>query len=113
MTNIVRGEYTANIHGREYTFCVTLGAMAEIEAGLGADLSSLGEVLARPSMSQITTILMALLRGGGEDITHEDLLKWPMSASGLTEIITKTFAASGLGEDKEKGNEAPEEMATH
>ena len=44
MANIHRGEIAAVIDGEEKTLCLTLGALAELEARLGSgDLVGLGE----------------------------------------------------------------------
>ena len=69
MINRIRGEVPLMIEGAPHKLCLTLGALAEIEAGLGlADLSALEARLARPRMQDILVILTALLRGGGHDI---------------------------------------------
>jgi len=69
MINRLRGEVPLEIEGEPHTLCLTLGALAEIEAGLGLiDLSALEARLARPRIEDIIVILTALLRGGGHDI---------------------------------------------
>jgi Phage tail tube protein, GTA-gp10 len=46
--NARRGEISARLDGKEYRFCLTLGALAELETALGAgDLVALGERFAR------------------------------------------------------------------
>lgn len=69
MINRIRGEVPLVIEGKTYRLCLTLGALAEIEAGLGlADLSELDARLARPRMADVIVILSALLRGGGQEV---------------------------------------------
>ena len=78
MANIQRGEIAAVIGGEERTLCLTLGALAELEARLVAgDLVGLGERFAggRVSARDLTAILGAGLRGGGNAITDDDLAR--------------------------------------
>jgi hypothetical protein len=37
MVNPIRGEVESNLFGRPMTFCLTLGALAEIEVAFGED----------------------------------------------------------------------------
>jgi hypothetical protein len=65
--NGARGEVTVVLAGAERTLCLTLGALAEIEAGLG--LTSVSELAGRMqavSAADLVVVLAALLRGGGE-----------------------------------------------
>ncbi len=62
-----RGEVTAMLGGETRRLCLTLGALAEIETGLGlAHWSELPGRLARPSARELAVVLAAMLRGGGE-----------------------------------------------
>jgi hypothetical protein len=73
-----RGEIAAMVGGEERTLCLTLGALAELEARLGAgDLVGLGERFAygRVSARDLTAILGAGLRGGGNAITDDELAR--------------------------------------
>ena len=65
--NGARGEVTARLAGVERRLCLTLGALAEMEAAFGTDgVEALAARLSRPSARDLTTVLAALLRGGGE-----------------------------------------------
>ena len=67
-TNGVRGEVVVVIAGAERRLCLTLGALAEIETGLGlCGLEGLGERMRALSAGDLVVVLEALLRGGGED----------------------------------------------
>lgn len=67
-TNGVRGEVAMMIAGAERRLCLTLGALAEIETGLGlSGLEGLGERMRALSAGDLVVVLAALLRGGGED----------------------------------------------
>ena len=51
MPNRHRGEIEAELGGRRYTLCLTLGALAELEAAFGAeDLVALAERFERGRM---------------------------------------------------------------
>lgn len=76
MANRQRGEISAIIGGEERVLCLTLGALAELETRLGAgDLMGLGERFSegRISARDLIAILGAALRGGGTDLSDDDL----------------------------------------
>ena len=65
--NGARGEAVARLGGVERRLCLTLGALAELETAFGTDgVEALAARLARPSARDLTVVLQALLRGGGE-----------------------------------------------
>lgn len=65
--NGVRGEARVRLAGEERTLCLTLGALAEIETGLGIEgLAALAERMRTLSARDLMVVLAALLRGGGE-----------------------------------------------
>ena len=65
--NGARGEVVVVLAGAERRLCLTLGALAEIETGLELDgLSGLAERMRALSARDLTVVLAALLRGGGE-----------------------------------------------
>jgi len=103
MPNIHRGEIAAIIDGEEKVFCLTLGALAELEARLGAgDLVGLGERFAggRVSARDLTAILGAGLRGGGNAVTDDDLARMSIEGGlkGAAELATKLLRATFGGE---------------
>ncbi|MCD7059495.1 gene transfer agent family protein [Pelagibacterium xiamenense] len=78
MANALRGEISAEIGGETMTLCLTLGALAELEARLGAgDLNGLAERFARGRVSarDLTAIIGAGLRGGGHAVSDDDLAR--------------------------------------
>jgi len=78
MANAQRGEICAVFEGEERVLCLTLGALAELEARLGAgDLVGLSERFAsgRVTARDLTAIIGAGLRGGGNAITDDDLAR--------------------------------------
>jgi len=99
MANIHRGEIAAIIDGEEKTLCLTLGALAELEARLGAgDLVGLGERFAggRVSARDLTAILGAGLRGAGHAITDDDLARVSIEGGlrGAAEIAAQLLRAT-------------------
>jgi hypothetical protein len=78
MANAQRGEISAVFEGEERTLCLTLGALAELEARLQAgDLVGLSERFSsgRVSARDLTAIIGAGLRGGGNAVTDDDLAR--------------------------------------
>jgi hypothetical protein len=66
--NPARGEVVAPLAGAPRRLCLTLGALARIEAVLGLDdWSALPERFGRLSATELLAVLAALLEGGGED----------------------------------------------
>jgi hypothetical protein len=99
MPNIRRGEIAASIGGEERVLCLTLGALAELEARLGAgDLVGLGERFAggRVSARDLIAILGAGLRGGGNAVTDDDLARMAIEGglAGAAEIAAKLLRAT-------------------
>lgn len=100
MVNSARGEVPFVIEGRTYRLCLTLGALAEIEAGLGAeDLGALEKILARPRLAHLIVLLGALLRVGGHDIDDQALMGWQIDLGSLGKSIGAAFAAAGFAAD--------------
>lgn len=99
MPNIRRGEIAAVIGGEEKVLCLTLGALAELEARLGAgDLVGLAERFAagRVSARDLTAILGAGLRGGGNAITDDDLARMSIEGGlkGAAELAARLLRAT-------------------
>jgi hypothetical protein len=66
--NPARGEVTVPLGGTPRRLCLTLGALARIEAALRLDdWSQLPQRFGRLSATELTAVLAALLEGGGED----------------------------------------------
>jgi hypothetical protein len=61
MINAARGEVSVRLAGAERTLCLTLGALAAIEAALGVEgVAALGERLRRMSAGDLAAVLRAL-----------------------------------------------------
>ncbi|MFN3879226.1 MAG: GTA-gp10 family protein [Brevundimonas sp.] len=62
-----RGEAAVTLDGARRRVCLTLGALAEIETGLGVDgLAAVAERMKTLSARDLMVVLAAVLRGGGE-----------------------------------------------
>ena len=95
MANGVRGEVVANLAGAERTLCLTLGALAEIETGLGvAGVAVLAERLRSLSARDLMVVLAALLRGGGEAVLADGLAAASVDPREAAEAVAKAFAAA-------------------
>ena len=99
MANPQRGEISAVIEGEEKVLCLTLGALAELEARLQAgDLVGLSERFSsgRVSARDLTAIIGAGLRGGGNAVTDDDLARMHIEGGlkGAAEIAAKLLRAT-------------------
>ena len=95
MTNGVRGEATARLAGAERRLCLTLGALAEIETGLGtAGMAALAERMRSLSARDLMVVLAALLRGGGEGVLADGLASASVDPREAAEAVAKAFAAA-------------------
>lgn len=95
--NAARGEVAFEAGGRSFTLCLTLGALAEIEAGLGlSGLDALEARLKQPRAADIAVLLGALIRGGGHDVADAELRAWPLDLAAATRAIAAAFRAAGL-----------------
>ncbi|PRD45992.1 transfer Agent [Phyllobacterium phragmitis] len=103
MVNRHRGEVGAVLDGREWALCLTLGALAELEAAFEAeDLTALIARFssARLSARDMVRIITAGLRGGGHSVTEDDVAQ--MQADGgaagfariVSELLTVAFGAA-------------------
>ena len=99
MVNPVRGEIEAEIDGKRFILCLTLGALAELETSLGAsDLVHLTEKFSsgKISMSHLIALLGAGLRGGGNDVSDQELahMHFDNGVSGAANIAARLLKAT-------------------
>jgi hypothetical protein len=72
--NRARGEVLLSVDGRARRLCVTLGALAELEAAFDVvSLSELAERLGNLTASDLITVLAALTSRAGEAMTTAEL----------------------------------------
>jgi hypothetical protein len=99
MANRSRGEITARLDGRDYTLCLTLGALGELESAFGvANLSELFAALSRGSLcaGELNAVIAAGLRGGGNDITDSEVsaMRCEGGLAGIAAIVGELFVAA-------------------
>lgn len=99
MANLLRGEIEARIGGETRTLCLTLGALAELEARLGTgDLNGLAERFAagRISARDLVAIIGAGLRGAGHAISDAEIESLPIEGGlrGAAGICVQLLAAT-------------------
>lgn len=93
--NHARGEVVALVGGFERRLCLTLGALAEMEAALGCEgLAGLAERMRALSARDLIVVLAALLRGGGELTLARTLADAAVDPREAAEAVAKAFAAS-------------------
>jgi hypothetical protein len=99
MANRHRGEIDAELDGKTYRLCLTLAALAELEAAFGAgDMLALaarfetGRIAAR----EVRTIIAAGLRGAGYDISDADVghMRAEGGAAGFVDIVARLLQAT-------------------
>jgi Phage tail tube protein, GTA-gp10 len=104
MANAHRGEIEAELSGRRYTLCLTLGALAELEHAYGGiDLIAIAEKFetGRIGATDAIRIIGCALRGAGHDLSDEDVAKMTIDggAAGFLKLVarllTATFAPAG------------------
>ena len=103
MANLRRGEIEATLDDRRYRLCLTLGALAELEAAFGSqDMLALAERFAsgRLSATDAMRIIAAGLRGAGHDVAESDVavMTCEGGAAGfvaiVAELLTVTFGVT-------------------
>jgi hypothetical protein len=99
MANRHRGEIDAELGGRRRRLCLTLGALAELEAAFGADdLSALAERFGsgRLSARDALRVIGAGLRGAGEPIADEEVAQLASNegAAGYVRIVVELLSAT-------------------
>jgi hypothetical protein len=105
MANLRRGEIEARLDGRIFTLCLTLGALAELESGLGAnDLVSLAARFEanRLSARDILRIIACGLRGAGHAFSDEEVSRMKVTGglAGYVRIAADLLAAT-FGDEPE------------
>lgn len=97
--NARRGEIEASLDGRDYTLCLTLGALAELENAFSAnDLSALVERFSggRLSAGDLVKIIGAGLRGAGNDVSDANVgaMRAEGGAAGFARVAARLLAAT-------------------
>jgi hypothetical protein len=102
MPNAIRGEAGLSAGGKSYRLLLTLGALAEIEDGLGlADLSAVGARLKQARAHDLAIVAAALLRGGGHEFSPAEVLQLPCDLGALVAAVSEAFTRAGLSRASE------------
>ena len=96
--------------GEEFTLCLTLGAIAQIEEEIEGieSLSEIDTVMNKARMKDVVTIFVALLNGGGHDVGRKDMMRWDVPLPDLMTGVREAFAAAGFNADGEEDDEKGE-----
>lgn len=87
-----RGEVRIVIDGAERRLCLTLGALAELEAAFGcARMSDLVARMRALSAADLVVVLAALLRGGGEAEAAQGLVSAAVSPGVAGAAVAEAF----------------------
>lgn len=94
-----RGEVSARLDGRDYTLCLTLGALAELEAAFETgDLAALVERFSsgRLSAADMLRIVGAGLRGGGHPFPDDEVAEMQAEGgvAGFARIVVDLLSAT-------------------
>ena len=99
MANRHRGEIAAELDGRTFTLCLTLGALAELETAFEVD--DLPALIARFSDASLSArdmlkIIGAGLRGGGHPLTDAEIIEMQAEggALGYARIVSQLLKAT-------------------
>lgn len=93
--NGARGEVEVVLGGERRRVCLTLGALAEIETGLGvAGLAAVAERMKALSARDLLIVLAALLRGGGEREMADGLSESMVDPREAAQAVALGFAAA-------------------
>ena len=115
MVNRHRGEIAAKFDGKPYRLCLTLGALAELEAAFGDDdmvgLATRFES-GRISARDAQRVIGAGLRGAGYEVSDEDVLSMQVEggAAGYVDVVARLLSATfGGGSDNDQARTDNEE----
>lgn len=93
--NKARGEVLLVIDGRDHKLCVTLGALAELEAAFDINsFAELGERLAHLTASDLLLVLAALSAGGGEAMSSAELARARIDPAAAAAAVAEAFRAA-------------------
>lgn len=91
--NRARGETGLIISGKMYALCLTLGALACIETSLKTNsLDELSDRLRHLGAKDVLAVLSALLIGGGNPLSDEDLLTLNVDPTKAAMAIAEAFS---------------------
>lgn len=110
MANVHRGEIEAELAGRTYTLCLTLGALAELEAKfMAGDIAGIAGRFeqGRFSARDLIVLIGCGLRGAGHQLSDDDVanLRHAEGLPGYARIAAALLQAT-FGSETEAGQAA-------
>ena len=113
MANTHRGEIEAKLDGKTFRLCLTLGALAELEAAFGdEDMLALATRFetGRLSARDCVRIIGSGLRGAGYEIADADVgaMTAEGGAAGFVDIVARLLRAT-FGAEPDEGRRASAE----
>jgi hypothetical protein len=114
MANAHRGEIEAQLDGKSFRLCLTLAALADLEAAFGdCDMLALATRFesGRLSARDCVAIIGAGLRGAGYQIADADVgaMSADGGAAGFIDIVARLLRATFGGEESEGRRASAEE----
>ncbi len=92
LANAARGEVLLDINHEPHRLCVTLGALAELEAAFDAgSFAELGERLARLTANDLIIVIAALCAGGGAPVPTAALAAAHIDAKAAAHAVAEAF----------------------
>lgn len=93
--NKARGEVPLDVDGEPVRLCLTLGALAELEAAFDVvSLTELGERLTHLTAADLLTVLSALSAGGGVHINVAHLAGARIDPKAAATAVAACFRAA-------------------
>ncbi len=94
-----RGEVQARFDGKDYVLCLTLGALAELEAAFAADdITALADRFSsgRLGSMDMLKIIGAGLRGAGHTLSNDEIAEMQADggATGFARIVAELLNAT-------------------
>ncbi|MEZ5957923.1 MAG: GTA-gp10 family protein [Hyphomonadaceae bacterium] len=90
--NRARGEVLLAVDGRDLRLCLTLGALAELEAAFDViSLAELAERLAHLTAADLIVVLAALAKGGGETLSTAELAGARIDPKAAASAVAEAF----------------------
>ncbi len=92
LSNKARGEVVLCVDGAPVRLCVTLGALAELEAAFDVNsFVDLGVRLSSLTAADLLTVLAALTAGGGAPMSVEALAAAPIEPRAAADAVAEAF----------------------
>lgn len=109
MANLHRGEIDAELSGKSYTLCLTLGALAELENAYGGqDLIAIAERFetGRIGAADAIRVIGAGLRGAGNAVSDAEVAAMTTGggAAGFLAIVARLLTATFAPAEGPAGN---------